>query len=1057
MRSTEPADSGAPRLQIHLFGGVALYVDDQRITDLATRKAEALLVYLVCNPQPHQRETLAELLWNDLPAERAAGNLRLTLNQLRKHFAPFLDITRQTIAFRQDVEYWLDVQVFTHMVTAEPRNPDMLAEALVLYQGDFLQGFHLRGAWGFSEWQADQLDYWQQQARTQMRVLVELYAAHSNYTEAIRWTSRMLAIDQLDEAAHRQMLLLLARSGQRAAAIRHYRACQQIMQQELAIDPEPATEALYQRICRMPAQRPHNLPQCTRMLLGRTTEQARIYGWLATPAARLMSIIGPGGSGKTQLALTVGWRAAHEYLGPCSDGVFYIPLIVHDSSASPVDDMALLIAIAEVLQIRLSGKASLQDQIVQQIRDKELLLIVDNGELLSPSARLALSTLIQHTQGLRMLVPSRERLKLRDEHILDVKGLAYPTFPSQIVTLRQQQGFQAGMLQYAAVQLFLECARQVQGIGDLGDYSVPDQLAIGKICELVHGLPLAIELVAPWLHVRSPAEIMSEIVQAIDLLVVDMPDVPERHRSMRAVFEYSWQLITDHERQALAHLSVFPAQFTAEAANIVVGVTIQLLASLRDKSLIQCMTLNAGTRYVMHPFLRSLAQEKLLHADATTATMIHTTHAHYFAHFVAPYAEQLRSEQGPSLLKTIECEMDNLRAGWRWAVATRDLPTLGQYSIPLHDFCAIRGWELEGRKLFSMAAVAIRTWSMDEHTPEAQLISAARVLSCYAELECVLGALDIAEDALQHSRMLLSLQAIEDAPEVMFIYKQLGLITYWRGDYLNARSYLALALQMTEESGDTHKYADTLLAIGGVAYAQGEWSYARQVLQRCHEIYQAQSYHWGVGHTQRFFGMIAMAQGDRPTAHHYYHEGLAQAQQIGNRIGEALVYDQLGLWYLTERQLEQSEEALQQGLEIFQEIGIDIGIARTLCHLGQVAIAQENFQAAQHSYRQALQIARRVGAPPLLIESVAGALHLWLHTLGDDRCEPDPQLLLWSLRQHPACAADTKQYIHALLADQQITEIQNGPSWPLEEILATVTTWLTDTLQLWTVERHVSA
>lgn len=1043
MYSTNPWDSCTSLLQVQLFGGVTIRIDGLPITDLATRKAEALLIYLVCNPRPHYRETLADLLWDELPAERAASNLRLALNQLRKHFAPFLDITRQTIAFRQDVECWLDVEAFARLMVAEPHNLERLAEALGLYRGDFLQGFHLRDARGFSEWQASQMDYWQQQARTHMRTLVDSYAAHSNYPEALRWTSRILTLDQLDEVAHRQVMLLLARSGQRAAAIRQYRICQQIMQHELGVEPEPETEALYQRIARMSDLRPHNLLTPTRTLVGRAAELARLYTWLAAPTSRLISIVGPGGSGKTHLALTVGWRVVNEYLGPCSDGVFYIPLMTHDESASLIDDTGLLIAIAAQLQIRFSGKSPLLDQLIQQSRDKELLLIIDNGELLSPSARLALSALIQHIPAMRILVPSHERLKLRDEHALDINGLPYPVLPASIVTLHQQQRACAGIQEYAAVQLFLECVRQVQGESDLSDYTLADQLAIGKICQIVHGLPLAIELVAPWIRVRSPVEIVREIAHAIDLIVVDMPDVPERHRSMRAVFEYSWRRMTDEERHALAHLSVFPAAFTAEAAAAIASATLQQLAALRDKSLIQRTVVDSGTRYTLQPVLRSLAQEKL-QRDPAAAAKICAAHAGYFAAIVASYTEQLRSPQGVTMLQWLQCEMENIREGWQWAVAAEDLETLGQYSIPLHDFCAIRGWELEGQHLFRLAASVVRRWQPNEDTPEAQLLTAARILSCYAELEYVLGALDTAEDTLQHSRKILSMRAIEDAPELMFIYKQLGLILYWRGAYTEAMSYLHLALQMTEECGDTDKRADTLLAIGGVAYARGDLSYAKQTLQPCHGIYQSQGYHWGVAHTLRFFGMIALALGDSQAAQQHYQESLALARQIGNRIGEALVFDQLGLLYLAEYQLEQSKEVIQQSLTIFQEIGVDVGSARTFCHLARVAIAEENDQAAQEYCLQALQIARRVQAPPLLIESAASTLHLWLHSADADRGEPSPELMLWSLRQHPACAADSKQYINSLLK-QQILQTDTIQPCPLERILATVTTWITAT------------
>ncbi len=1054
MDSGDRVDSAAPRLQIDLFGGFVLRVHGRRITDLATRKAEALLIYLACNPQPHQRETLAELLWDDLPPERAAGNLRLTLNQLRKHVAPFLDVNRQTIAIRQDGNYWLDVQAFAGAVATAPNDLATIAQALALYRGDFLQGFHLRDARGFSEWQATQAEHWRHQALIWMRKLVEHHTAHSDYAEAIAWASRVLALDLLDEAAHRQMMLLFARSGQRAAAVRQYRSCQQIMRQELDLDPEPATEALYQRICRMPAQRPHTLPPCTRTLLGRSSELARVYSWLAAPTSRLMSIVGAGGSGKTHLALSVGWRVVTEYLGPCSDGVFYIPLIVHDGATAQVDDGGVLVAIAEALQIPPSGRSTLLERVIRHSSDKEALLIIDNGELLDPSARLALSALIQHTPALRILVPSRERLKLRDESVLDLSGLDHPMFPARIVSPQQEARFCAGLPEYASVQLFLECARQVQGTGDLSAYDHQDQLAIGKICQIVHGLPLAIELVTPWLRLRSPAEIVPEIMQAIDLLVVDLPELPERHRSMRAVFEYSWRLIPARERIALASLSVFPASFTADAAHAIADVSLSQLAVLRDTSLIQCIASDCGTRYALHPLLRHLAGEKL-QSDASAAATISARHARYFAAFAAQYEDHLRSAQGPASLKTLEREIDNLRGGWQWAVAACDLAMLGQYCIPLHDFCAIRSWELEGRHLFRLASKAIRARTFDEETPEADLLAAARVLSCYAELEYILGELDAAEEALQHSRSILALQAIEDAPELMFIYKQLGLIGYSRGAYTDAQHYLRLTLQMAEACADEHKCADTLLAIGGVAFAQGDWSDAQQVLMRGLRIYQAKDYHWGIGHSLRFLGMIAMAQGDHVAARCYYQESLALAQRIGNRIGEALVWDQLGLLYLAEAQVELSAQAFQQALAIFQDIGVDVGSGRVLCHMTRLAIAQGDDQMAQQHVLQAMQIAQRVQAPPVLIETLATVLHLWLHL--DLRIEAVvPFRLLRALQRHPACAADTQHYIAGIRSEHAMALAYGADDgtqpWPLARIEAIVTAWIADLCQPWQLQ-----
>ncbi len=831
------AQSSAPALQIDLFGGLAIRVDGQRAPDLATRKAEALLIYLACHPQPHQRETLAELFWDDLAPDRAAGNLRLILNQLRQHFAPFLDVTRQTIALRGDTPCLVDAQTFERTLAGEPQDMQTIAGALELYRGDFLQGFHVRDARGFSEWQAAQAEQWRRLALDWMQRLVDRYIAHSRYVEARTWALRLLKLDSLDEAAHRLLMLLYVRSGQRHAAARQYQACRQLLQEELGLDPEPATEALYQRIRDLPEQRPHTLPPCPLAPLGRTGELARVYEWLAASPSRLMSIVGPGGSGKTHLALTVGWRVVNEYVGPCSDGVCYLALVVDNWTAPQADDAYLLMEIAKTLRITLSGKSALIDQIIRHLRDKEILLIVDNGELLAPSARLALGTLVQHTAAVHVLVPSRERLKLRGENVLQLEGLPYPTLPSHATTLHVEQRINDSIPAYASVQLFLACAGRFQEMSVFEGYDRLDQIAIGRICQIVHGLPLAIELVTPWLPMRSPAEILRDLTRTLDLLAVDMPDVPERHRSIRAVFDHSWCLLTEREHTAMAQLAVFPDSFTAEAAEAIAGVTLPLLALLRDKSLLHTSKTETETRYSLHPLLRHLALEKL-QADSVAESAVRERHASYFATFAARREDHLYKPQGADTMGAFEREIENLRAGWRRAIATYDIETLGRYSIALHDFCAVRCWEIEGRMLFQSAATAIREWVARGSHPDRELTAAARALSCYAGLEYTLGNLDVAEEVFQECRMLLAPIATQDLPRLLYISKQLGMIAYQRGIYDQAMQHLQFTLQRAEVGTDRTSLGDTLLSIGFVALAQGDEPQAETALQRGLSLYQ---------------------------------------------------------------------------------------------------------------------------------------------------------------------------------------------------------------------------
>ncbi|GAB4188667.1 MAG: BTAD domain-containing putative transcriptional regulator [Roseiflexaceae bacterium] len=1015
-----------PVLQLRLFGGAHIAIDGSPVPAMATRKAEALLIYLACNPQPHQRETLADLLWDDQTPERAAGNLRLALNYLRKHCDPFVETTRHAIAIRRTARRWLDVDAFAQLL-AQPRDPAALAQALDLYRGDFLQGFHLRDASGFSEWHVAQAEHWRQQATTALHALAEQAAARSRYAEGIVWGQRLLKLDPLDEAAHRLVMLLHARNGQRTAAARQYAACKRLLQRELGIDPEPATEALYQRIRAVPTQRPHNLPPPSGALLGRATEQERISEWLATPGARLLTVVGPGGSGKTELGLHAGRLVVTDHLGPCSHGVWYAALLTDSWNERRLDADALLLALVKALPVRCSPRQSLLDQLIQQLRGKELLLILDNAEVLDRPARAALSALAQQLPDLRLLVLSREWLRLQHEHVLRIDGLAYPADPTGDVA---PDG-------YPAVQLLLDGARRFRGDGALQRYPPDEQQALGQLCRMVHGLPLAIELLVPWLRLRRPSELVGELARNIDLLAADMPELPARHRSLRAAFAHSWGLIGEHERVALARLCVFPASFSAEAALAVTGLGLADLAALHDASLVQTSPAESGTRYLLHPQLRQLVRDHwqrdpdLLHQTAPR-------HAQHFALIAAQSEDRLRGAAGAALLAMLEREIDNLRAGWQWAIEHVQIELLGQYSVALHDLLAIRSWQIEARRLFEEAALAVRAWAAGSTPSTAQRRAVARVLSCHAELQHAFGALDEAESAMREALALLDADAAAYPAEMLFLCKQLGMLMSWRGLYPQAISYLQRALVLAEASGDASKAGDVLLSITAVLCSQGSWVAAEQTVQRCLARYRQADFRLGIGHAQRFAGICAQAQGRLEEARMAYQQSLANARQLGNQIAEALVLNQLGQLALREQQLEQSGELLGQALAIVRGLEVESVAGRVHSQLGRLALAQREPETAQQHFARAIETARSTGATPLLIEAAAGMLQLQIE---QRPLAPDRQRALGALAalvRHPACSASTRQVIEASLralgaANEPLQDEPRSP-WSPEQI-----------------------
>jgi predicted ATPase len=714
-------------------------------------------------------------------------------------------------------------------------------------------------------------------------------------------------------------------------------------------------------------------------------------------------VVGLGGSGKTQLGLSVAWRVVREHLGPYGDGVRYVALLGDAWNNERIGADALLVTLGEALQIHCKPRQPLGEQIVQHLRDKELLLILDNAELLDQAARRALSTLVQQAPLLRLLALSRERLRLQSEHVLNIAGLAYPEPGGPAATVRPALG--VDLARYEAVQLLLACAGRVQGDTALERYPAAEQAAIGQLCRMVHGLPLALELLAPWLRLRQPSEIARDIGRDIDLLTADLPELPARHRSLRAAFVYSWNLIGQRERAALALLACFPSSFSATAAEAVAGVALPGLAALYDASLVQIQRSEAGTRYLLHPLLRQLAREQHQH-DQTLWEQAQARHAAFFAGLAAQTEDRLRGPQGAGLLAELEREIDNLRAGWQWAVAHRQIELLGQYSVALHDFLTIRSWEIEGRQLFSPAAEAVRAWTA-AHTPAPeQRRAVVRVLSCYAQLEQLVGDTGAAEAALGSGLALLEGHTSDNTNELIFLNKQLGLIAYGRGAYQEALKHLQHALMLAQRQDDPSKLGDILLSAAAVLCAQGSWADAEQITQRCLGCYQAADFEWGIGHAQRFAGVCALDQGRFQEARSRLQQSLAIAQRLGSRIGEALALDQIGLLELREQQLDQSQRTLLRALAIMADLGVDSATARTQCHLGRLALARDDHQQARRYFVEALQTAQRASATPLLIEAAAGLLQLQLQ--GPAPEQADAQTALLALLRHPACTAETR-------------------------------------------------
>lgn len=654
-------------LNLRLLGTPQVSLNNAPVSGFISAKSQALLYFLAVTARPHSRDSLAALLWGDMPEAQAAKNLRNALSNLRSLVGTHLEINRDDVSFNRLAPYWIDVEYFTQSLADENGKRDLgvLHNAVELYQSDFLEGFNPADALGFDEWLVGRRSMLKGLMLQALHTLVVRHLEREEYAAGIEYANRLLTIEPWREETHRHLMILLARSRQRSTALAQYETCRRVLKTELGVEPMPETVDLYNRIRAAAAPPPHNLPPQPTAFVGRESELAEIAAYLNNPNAQLLTLTGPGGIGKTRLAL----EAASHCVDPdtnvgmrFSDGVFLVPLVTESVASGGPPSRTLLEAMADALGFDLQGPVHPQARLLNYLHDKDMLLVLDNFEHLVDEAR-QLGDLLRLAPKVKLLVTSRARLNLQEEWLIEVHGLVVP---ANVEALKDPRA------DYSAVSLFVQQARRVRAGFTLTD---ADTSSIIRICQLVEGVPLCIELAASWLRVLTCREIAAELEKGLDFLTSTLQNVPERHRSLRAVFDHSWNLLSPAEQTTVRQLSVFHGGFQREAASRVVGASLPMLAGLVDKSILRR---NAVGRYEIHDLLRQYAEEKL-QADPPAYAQIGNLHCRYYAELMVQHQAQLKSEDVSVAITELNAERENVRAAWNWAMSQRCIEELTMF------------------------------------------------------------------------------------------------------------------------------------------------------------------------------------------------------------------------------------------------------------------------------------------------------------------------------------------------------------------------------------------
>ena len=652
-------------LSLNLLGTPKALLNDNQLVNFVSRKTEATLYYLAVTGQTHARTHLAALFWPEDDEKTSRKNMRDVIFHLKKMVGDHLLITRTTVAFNVDAPYALDVDLLKTAVsspvststTATP-DPQTITRAVAAYRNDFLTGFYVDDAPEFDNWIVAQSTHWRGLFIQGLNLLAEHYLQQHQYTEGLAVTARLLDVEPWSERAYQQRMLLFAYNGQRSDALKTYRQCRQTLDEAFNIPPMIETTALYNRIrteetdgseAAIPL---HNLPREFTPFIGREAELQALRTKVLDPLYPLITIIGEGGVGKSRLAM----KGAVQLLYDFPDGVWFVPLMgIKVTDEVTENETALALAVSKALQLHLQPNAPVIEQVITHVQKKELLLVMDNMEHLVDGACFIVR-LLREAKKVHLIVTSRRRLDLQMESVFRLHGLPVP----------DENTDKSDSLAYTSVELFNERAHRAEP-----NFAVTatNAEAIGDICRLVDGLPLGIELAAALVEQQSCASIATHIEKGIEILAATMRDLPAHHRTIWALFEYSWQLLTKENQLLLAHCSVFAGGFMFDAAVAVTNAAQAGLTDLIDQSLLKQ---DENGRFQFHPLLHQFSQKKLKAMGEEMETAVSTRH---YTHYLG-WAEAHKNKLFSLPLPALQLELSNTSQAWQAAAKAEDFAFL---------------------------------------------------------------------------------------------------------------------------------------------------------------------------------------------------------------------------------------------------------------------------------------------------------------------------------------------------------------------------------------------
>ncbi len=949
-------------LTIHVLGYPSITFDALPVKEFISQKVLVLFCYLAIEPKPHGREFLASLFWGEMPQERAMSNLRQALHNIQKLVPNTIIVTRQTVQFKPEMTYQIDA---LNSVGDAQISIDL-----------FLNGITIADATELENWISFQREHYRYIHLSRLEQHLDEAPEKQEDDAAHEIARNILRLDPFHEGAHITLTRVYVYRGQRQEALRNYQSFVEQLRTELDVQPSPALERIGQQLELAQQEISDNLPTIHASFIGRQHELDNLKTWLYNPSCRLITISGIGGIGKTHLSQKLARDTKDRFI----NGLRFIPL-------SQVQDPSYFyFQIAETLQLQLIPTQPTDQQILTYLKARNVLLIFDNFEHLVEHS-LFISTILQNTADVKIIVTSREKLSLQEEWVYPLKGLAL---------VKDETHSMSG-------QLFIERSQQ------RGHHHPLDLAQVEMICAELDGIPLGIELASALTSELSLNEIYESIHTNLDHLQSPWRNTPERHRSLRAIFESSWRLLTAEEQTVLAKLAVYNGSFSKLAFKAMWQKPLSLLQILVNKSLVQLVE----DRYSLHDMVLYFAKEKL-GEGAHTAKLQHLTFYSSYIQELTPLYQQTKIQER---IAEFQKDILNIQQAWQTAVQLHDVETLNSMLKPIHRY-------FESSNSFQLGELwlenTLQELSLNDSIPEEHMLY-GRILGHLTGIKIRLGKVSEA-----HQHAISSVEIVRqsaDKEAVAFSLNLLGITHLYRGQYAEAQMMLEECASLYQ----TLNMPDRLKPLINLASMYSRSGDLEKALTACTEAYAlAQEIEDPLAsfHSVNGLGVSHFLIGNYAEAKKHYQKALQLSKDYFPAGESAILFNLADIAYMEKDYptgVTLAKQAIQRAesektIRILVYANVSLGVSQT-------ALGEK--EEAKRAFIKALEYALQSQSEPMMMVALYG-VGIWL--MADEKLML-ALTLLSVVAKHPASELDYRQRAQRLLNNFKIEALD-------EDILA---------------------